>query len=172
MAAIYPLATTTVGSGGTASFDFQNIPNTYTDLMILISARDYGSGQAFVYHQIKPNNTTTNYTAKYLGHAAGSIVSYTESVFGLNILGYLPGSTETSMFAITKIYIPNYTSSNNKSISVENTYSLNATSTNVYWGITAGLWSNTSVIDRIVIAGTNSSYSFAQYSTATLYGIK
>ena len=34
-----PIATVTVGAGGAASIDFTSIPGTYTDLLVLISAR-------------------------------------------------------------------------------------------------------------------------------------
>ena len=38
-----PIYTQVVGAGGTSAVIFNNIPQTYTDLMLLVSARDNGS---------------------------------------------------------------------------------------------------------------------------------
>lgn len=169
MAAIYPIATTTVGSGGSASIDFSSIPSTYTDLMLLISTRNWSAGSDFTSPLIKFNNSTANYDLKYLGFAAGSAVSYNYAVFGANIIGYQPGGTSTAnSFMNTSIYIPNYAGSTNKSVSIDNVYSVNAATTGVYWGLSAGLWSQTAAINQLTLTHTN----FVQYSTATLYGIK
>ena len=37
------LASVTVGSGGAANIEFTSIPGTYTDLVMLVSLRDYDS---------------------------------------------------------------------------------------------------------------------------------
>jgi len=169
MAAIHPISTITVGSGMSAALDFNPIPSTYTDLLIVLSTRDGSTTAGFNSPTIKFNNSSANYNFKYLGFAAGGEVSYNYSIFGINILGYQPGSGSlANCFMNTSIYIPNYTSSNYKSIFIDNVYSLNATATNVYWGCSAGLWSQTAAINQFTI----SAGSFAQHSTATLYGIK
>lgn len=169
MAAIYPISTITSGSSMISAFDFTSIPSTYTDLLILLSTRDGSTTAGFNSPTIKFNNSSSNYDFKYLGFAVGGEVSYNYSTFGINILGYQPGSGSlANCFMNTSIYIPNYAGSNNKSIFIDNVYSLNATSTSVYWGCSAGLWSQTTAINQFTI----SAAAFAQYSTATLYGIK
>lgn len=169
MASIYPISTVTVGSGGSATIDFTSIPSTYTDLLLLISARDGQSGSDFVSPLIKFNNSTANYDFKYLGFAAGSDVSYNYSVFNANIIGYMPGSNTTAnYFMNTSIYIPDYAGSTNKSVSIDNVYSLNSTSASVYWGYSAGTWSQTAAINQLTLT----QLLYAQHSTATLYGIK
>ena len=47
MATMVKLQTVTVGSGGASSIDFTNIPQTYTDLKIVLSARTNRASQTF-----------------------------------------------------------------------------------------------------------------------------
>jgi len=83
------------------------------------------------------------------------------------MINTIPNATYTAnTFASAEIYIPNYTSSNYKSLSVDFVGENNATTSYQYF--TAGLFSNTSAITSLVIDGTD---NFVQYSTATLYGI-
>ena len=167
MANMIPISTVTVGSGGASTIDFVNIPQIYTDLKIVISARSSASG---VQERFKAvfNGSTSDYTLRWLGNAAGSAVSYTRTDFGDNQLNYMPGSTATtSTFGNAEIYITNYTSSNFKSISVDGVMENN--STTVYFGLLAGLWSNTSPITSFTISA---GQPFVQYSSATLYGIR
>ena len=68
---------------------------------------------------------------------------------------------------IRAIVRTNYTSSNNKSISIDNVTETNATNNEM--AIIAGLWSNTAAITSIKL--TPDSGSFATNSTFTLYGV-
>lgn len=167
MANMIPISTVTVGSGGASTIEFNNIPQIYTDLKILLCLRSSASGTQERFRATF-NGSTSDYTLRWLGNAAGSAVSYTRTDFGDNHLGYMGGASSTSnTFNNTEIYIPNYTSSNNKSISVDNVMENN--SSTVYFGLLAGLWSNTSPISSFIITG---GQPFVQYSSATLYGIR
>jgi len=167
MATYKLISSTTVGSGGAASIDFTSIPQTYTDLVIKVSARCTAGG-AFAGLVIAPNGNTTNYTLRWLGDAGGAAVSYTQAAFGYNHLFYIPASAATSnTFGNGEITIPNYTSTNNKSISADGANENNATA--IYQGMSAGLWSNTAPITSVTLT---TGGSFVQYSTATLYGIR
>jgi hypothetical protein len=85
-----------------------------------------------------------------------------------DILG-IPAATSTAnTFGNVAIYIPNYTSSNNKSISVDGVGENNATT--AFADLYAGLWANSSAITSITLYNIIS--DFAEFSTATLYGIK
>jgi hypothetical protein len=77
------------------------------------------------------------------------------------------GSTANT-FASGEIYIPNYAGSTNKSISADTAGEANTTV--AYAQISAELWSNTSAITSITIYSNVG--NLAQYTTATLYGIK
>jgi hypothetical protein len=160
------IATVTVGSGGASSIEFTSIPGIYADLAVKISARSNWSNAVNadgVY--IKPNGSTSSRTAIRLygsGSAAGSDTN-------ANPIAFTNASSTASTFGNAEIYIPNYGGSTNKSMSVDGVSETNATTT--YAGLGAFLWSNTAAITSLTLAPENGT-SFAQYSTATLYGIK
>lgn len=160
------IATVTVGSGGAANISFTSIPQTYTDLVIKVSARTNWSNSVNADGiNIRPNGSTTNRTARRLygsGSAAGSDTN-------INPIAASNASSTASTFGNAEIYIPNYTSANNKSISIDGVSETNGTTT--YAGFSAFLWSNTSAITSLELHPENGT-SFDQYSTATLYGIK
>lgn len=150
-----------------ASVTFSNIPQTgYTDLKLVISARtSQATGGAWGDLAIKFNNSTANLTARYLygtGSAAASATGTTIDVHGTT------SSNTASTFGNVEVYIPNYTSSNFKSISIDDVTENNATSSLTF--LNAGLWSNTAAINEIAIYSPNS-YSILQYSTFSLYGL-
>lgn len=157
------IATTTVGAAGTNTIEFTSIPQTYTDLLIKLSSRPT-TGAAGGDLSIGFNSSTSSFTSRYLLGSGSAASSSTGTV----LVGLVGSTTTASTFASTEIYIPNYTSSNYKSYSVESCEEANATL--AYMAILAGLWSNTAAITSIQL--TNARPTFAQYSTATLYGIK
>jgi len=156
------ISTVTVGSGGAASIDFTSIAGTYTDLQIVLSVRSTGSTNREVY--IRPNGLSTNLTARYLEGSGASAYSGTIAGF----VGTACSSAGTSnTFSNISIYLPNYAGATNKSYSVDSVEENNATT--AYQDIVAGLWSSTAAITSIsIVLGAS---SFAQYSTASLYGI-
>jgi hypothetical protein len=166
------IATVTVGSGGAADITFSSIPATYTDLNVLASTRSTGDQASVNYCQLRLelNGNTSNYSDRLLygigGLGAGSL-SYTNAY--VTWAGASTDSTATaSTFSNVSIYIPNYASSNNKSISSDGVTESNAT--NSILTLDAGLWANSSAITSLKF--TLETGNFAQYSTATLYGIK
>ena len=157
------IATVTVGSGGAATMTFSSIPQTYTDLKLVISAR--ADTTAFV-GNIKFNNSSANFSRRTLVDRDGNAESYNasdNSAFVINQSAYT-----ASTFGNSEIYIANYTGSNNKSFSSDGVNENNATG--IFLQLLAGLWSNSAAITQIDLSP--SSGNFVQYSTATLYGIK
>ena len=163
------IADYTVGSGGAASIDFSSIPATYTDLCIKASLRDTNAG-SHIDGGLKFNDATTNYTwRRLLGAGSGTPSSATDATSPL-IYGWIhngAGST-SSTFGNIEIYIPNYAGSINKSVSIDAVDENNGTT--AYADLTAGLWANTAAITKVSLITTGT--LFAQYSTATLYGVK
>jgi hypothetical protein len=160
------IQTVTVGSGGASSIQFTSIPQTYTDLYILISCR---TNRADVkdYIAIRPNGSTTSDTSKTLSGDGSSASSDTESAV---ILVTTTGNTATaSIFGNAEIYFPSYASTSiKKSLSMNGVGENNATESRIQ--NSNGLWDATSAItsiDLVPFIGT----LFSQYSTATLYGI-
>lgn len=168
------IATYTVGSGGIASIDFTNIPSTYTDLVVKISPRstgNYGTGFTEVDDvRLRFNSSSSAiYSSRRL---AGSGSGTTSTAFPNEVYlerFYTVGSGSTAnTFGNLEIYIPNYTSSNHKSISAESVGENNATA--AWMNFLAGIWANTSAITSISFSLING--NFAQHTTAHLYGIK
>lgn len=151
----------TVGAAGASSVTFSGIPQTgYTDLVIKASARCAGSATAFF---ITFNGSSANLSGIYLTGTGASAVSGPINPFGrTNYSG-----TTASTFSNNDIYIPNYTSSNFKSFSVDGVQEDNTTT--AYSSLVAGLWSNTAAITSITLAP--SSDTLVQYSTFYLYGV-
>lgn len=160
------LATVTVGAGGSATIDFTNIPQTYTDLVLKVSARGtVNTASSGHYYTINLNGSTTNKTQIYFQGSGSSSGSGSTSSFTT----YMdPSEYTASTFSNAEVYLPNYTGSNYKSMSVDVVMENNATE--AYNTFYAQLWSNTAAITSITL--TPGGGNFAQYSTATLYGIK
>lgn len=171
MANTYSLITSiTVGSGGASTVDFTSIPQTYTDLMLVMSMRTDRSSVSD-YAAVSFNSSTSSFsllTATGSGTAV-SAASYTSSPDS-RIVGQVVGNTSTaSIFSSGYLYIPNYASSNNKSYSWDATRENNTAGAELSFG--AGLWSNTAAITSIAITSWGGA-TFLQYSSASLYGIK
>ena len=156
----------TVGSGGVSSVSFNNINQLYTDLKVVASVR----GDAATVAKectLSINGTAYNTSASYKElYGNGSTVS-SASYSGLYPF-YEDGSSATaSTFANIEFLIPNYTSSNYKSISADSAVENNSTTAaNV---MSALLWSNSAPVTSLTL--TPGSGNFAQYSTFELYGV-
>lgn len=162
------IQTTTVTSNGTASIEFSNIPQIYTDLILKCSLRDYGSNNQFTV--VFNNNTSSVYTQRNIWAENITITSQTKTPRANFYYDAIDDSTHTAnVFNSFEIYIPNYTSSNYKSASTE-VVSENNTAAKGIRILSADLFSSTSAITSIKINQPQS--GFSQYSTATLYGIK
>ena len=173
MANMIPISTVTVGSGGAASINFTSIPAIYTDLVLKLSARGAANFNPRNLYLNFNSDTGNNYLFRFLygsGSSAGSSNSSSEGFTNTAWVGYISGNTSTaSTFGNTEIYIPNYAGSAYKSISSDAVTENNATA--AYASLHASTWNSTSPITSIQLTCSNSE-NFAQYSTATLYGIR
>ena len=143
-----------------SSITFSSIPQTFTDLYLTLSLR---SGETGVTTATIDLNSTAP-TARYLRGNGATASSGTAPELLFN------GSTTTAnTFSNAGVLIPNYTSSNQKSGSVDLVVENNSASTSVYQYIYALLWNVTSAVTSITI--TDDYNQFVQYSSATLYGI-
>jgi hypothetical protein len=159
------LETITVGAAGASSVTFNSIPQTgYTDLVIKASIRTlYAGASEFV--SVYPNGSGSNGTRRAL-YGTGSAVG-SESAANIRF-DYFSGNTTTAnTFGSGEIYIPNYTSSNFKSFSMEGVAETNATA--VAMAMTAGLWSQTTAITSLQFVPGNG--NFMQFTTFSLYGV-
>jgi hypothetical protein len=167
MANMELITSVTVGSGGAASVTLPatgTIPQTYTDLYLVMSARSNRSGgQPADGFLIKPNNTTP--TIKYIsGEGSGTPFS------GTSYSGIVPTISATaSTFGSCSAYFPNYANtSNHKSFFVDDVSENNGSI--AYATLSANLYSSNSAITTIVVESINAA-SFVEHSTFYLYGI-
>lgn len=154
------VSTITVGAGGAASLEWTGIPQTGTDLLVVVSPRK-SSAQTEGDFRLRFNGSSSGYADKALqgnGSSAASTTYATTAVYA-----YQPGANATAnTFGNLSFYIPNYTSSVAKSISGDWVTENNATT--AYQVIAAYSWSGTASIASIVLTD-----GFVQYSSASLY---
>ena len=165
------IASVAVGAGGASSIDFTAIPATYTDLCVKLSTRRSDTTEGYLSLRFNANSGS-NYSNRTLRGTGTAASSSSDSSATFLDFWVIDGSGYTAnTFASTDIYIPNYAGSANKSVSAENVAENNATGS--YMQMTAGLWAQTAAINQITFYAAGApSGTFAQYSTATLYGIK
>jgi hypothetical protein len=152
-----------------ASVTFSNIPQTgYTDLKVVVSGRSTASA---VNDNLwmKFNGDNASYSERVLyGSGSAAASGNSSGNADTRYLAPIPGATSTSStFGNSEIYIPNYLSSNYKSVSLDGVAENNATA--AYSQIQAILWSNTAAISSIQFGLITGSY--VQYSTFSLYAL-
>ena len=165
----YTLIQKTTLNASAASITFSSIPQTFTDLVVKYSIRG-NNAQVYSGVSLKINGSTTTYSSREIsgdGASAGSATrtSLADGTFIYNAVG---ASATASTFSNGELYIPNYTSSNYKSISNDQVSENNATE--AYAGLTANLWSTTSAITSLQFVPVHAT-SWDQYSSFSLYGV-
>ena len=147
-----------------ASIEFTSIPQDGTDLVVQMSCASTTSNP----HGIRFNGSTTGYTFRILLNELGTVQTYTQAAYSLNgIFAFATFNSGATNPSSSAAYIPNYSGSQNKSVSVDAVNEANTAS--VVSGIVAGLWSNTSAITSlsVICSGGN----FAIGSMVSLYKI-
>lgn len=171
----YSIETYTVGSGGSSTITFSNIPSTYKHLQIRYMARDDRTGSSGDYLKITLNSdTNANYSSHMLygnGSAAGATADTSVSNMAI---GRIPTAGHTaSVFGVGVLDLLDYADTNKyKTLRLLSGYDTNNTGTEPgYLPFNSGSWRSTSAVTTITIApnvGTN----FVQYSHFALYGVK
>ena len=165
------IATQSVPAGsGSSSVTFSSIPNTYTDLIVKFSVRvERGVAMTPLWMRIN-SDTGTNYFMR-LGYGNGSATDSLNYNLGYLITGYVNAASSTgAVYTNGEICITNYTSSNQKAISIDIASEQDATSAIV--GFTAGIWTGASAVTSITFLEGNDNSNISQYSNFYLYGIK
>jgi hypothetical protein len=162
------IETKTLGTAA-ASIEFTSIPQTFTDLVLLLSLRGSVSGNANT-GALYFNSAATDSNARILAGDGGSAYAFDWLNQTYIRWGDSNGSTNiANTFASGQIYIPNYTGSQNKTILAESTTETNTTN----WGqgtITAGRSNKSAAITLINIYNA-SGENLVAGSTISLYGI-
>ena len=160
MANTHKLISSVTLSSAAANITFSSIPATYTDLIVKFSTKEATTGTWEIF--VDFNSTSSNQTCRVLRGSGGYGVS---SAATSNIKA--AGSVGVPPFSNAEMYIPNYASSNYKSVNINSVSEYNAAES--YQMLTAGLWSDTAAITSIKLR--LASGNIDTYSTAYLYGI-
>ena len=162
------LSTVTVGTDLPTQIEWTGIPASGKDLLILISARA-SNGNA----NVTLNGSSSSYAYRsLLGTGSSVSAGYGSSLSSLFIdFLYEPkdfnGTNNTlNYFSNSRIYIPNYSGTNTKSLSTESTMEFNSQES--YMSMNAGGWSGTTAVSSIQLKVSGSG-TFNQYSSASLY---
>ena len=154
------VSTVTVGSGGAASIEFTNIPQTGKDLLVLLSGRGNSNNTALIRFN---SDTGNNYDSKLLRGSGSTADSPGNTSADAFYLFPIPDSNYTSnTFGNAAITVSNYISSVDKSCSADGVQENNATSSRQ--AILAGKYATSSAITSVQLVA-----DFVQHSTASLY---
>ena len=156
--AITLISTVTVGAGGATQIEFTNVPQTFTDLLIVTSLRD---GSLYSDQYVAMNGDVESSIRRLIG--SGSAAS--SNTTSIHLRGDFAAQTANT-FGNAQIYIANYTATGAKSVSIDYVNENNATAAEQ--GLTALKSITTSPITTV---GVGYNGTLQQYSSATLYGI-
>lgn len=162
-----PIYTQTVSSG-VGSVTFNNIPQGFTDLKLVVSSR--GASANFTDVLPLAVNGSYNLSSTWM-QSYNSGASSDRTVTANTYTTYIrePSSTATAnTFSNTELYFPNYTSGSYKSFVINDTAENNSIG-NAFVRIGAGLYSNTNPITSLSFTISNG--AIVQNSTFSLYGI-
>jgi hypothetical protein len=165
------ISSTTIGAGGAANIDLTSIPQTYTDLLLLVSIRGNG-GASYRNVPLRVNNDATLlWQQRLLGGdgSTASSASYSATNGSDMVWGLVADSIPTAnAFTSVQYYFSNYASTTiNKAVSFEGVAENNASTASLR--IASAVWYSNNAISRITL--TPETGSWIQYTTATLYGI-
>ena len=167
MANTYTLIEAKTLASSTASVTFTSIPQTFTDLLVKLSVRQDGANAGLF---LRPNSSTSNLTHRKIIGDSSSATSDSGSI--IFILCNFSSSTSNT-FTNSEVYIPNYTSSNYKSVSADSVVENNTTSAGLaFVGLIAGLWSDATAISSLNFVPEGGGAQFVSGCTFYLYGIK
>jgi len=162
------IETKTLGTAA-ASISFTSIPQTFTDLYILVSGRSTRAANDSAI-KLTFNTSGGSYTNRRLLGNGATVSSDVQTSGGLAFAN-IPGAGNTSnTFGNLAIYIPNYTGSTAKSFSTDLVSENNSASTFVQLQLYASSWTETSAITTIDFVDWNA-VNFEAGTMISLYGI-
>jgi hypothetical protein len=170
MPSTYTLISSNVLSSSAASVTFSAIPSTYTDLVVRLSVRGDQSSAISDFTLRFNSDSGSNYSETRLLGFNGTNVLSDRLSSQTNIQNItVNGSTSTaSTFSNGEIYLPNYTSTTSKPISVFDVVENNSATSNQVLA-DAALYRNSTAISSMTFTANG---NFVSGSSFYLYGIK
>ena len=163
----YALASETVGAGGAASISFTNIPSIYSHLQVRFMTRGAGSSSR-INLNINGDTSSTAIWHSFYG-LSNSVAGYSIDTAYIQV-GSMPTSSQAANnFGVGVIDILDYSSTTkNKVVRSLGGHDLNGSGLVL---LNSGARYSTQVLTSITLTP-NSGDNFAQYSIASLYGVK
>jgi len=168
MANTFTLIASSSNFEDTTALTFSSIPQTYTDLMVILSVRGKGYNGSDM--SLRFNGSSANYVSRYFwkdgnSSSATSEIGGTTSAF----VGIIPGlQAGSNAYGMMSIYIPNYASGSlYKSLGIETISERNGNDQWLFIG--SSLWNDNSPITSLTVTCTQ---QYIGANTAHLYGIK
>lgn len=159
----------TIPNSSTTTYTFSNIPQTYDDLELWMSARNSANNAGG--YEVRLNGLGSGNTQLYLRNSNGSnIVSGYQGNTG-DFVHWCLNQDTASVFTTNTVYISNYSSTTYGKVMLARNggrYYYGAAG-NSQQGLNTGNFDTTSAITSI---GVGYSDAFAQNTVLTLYGIK
>jgi hypothetical protein len=169
--ATYTLISSNVLASSAASVTFSAIPATYTDLVLRCSLRNNISETYPALVRLTFNGDTSSlYSSTIIYGQDGSAGSFRESS-AARIGAYANNSANSTAntFSNVEIYIPSYTVSQSKVVSINEVAENNATTAAIIDAV-AGLYRSNTAITSLTLTSRDTS-SFVSGSSFYLYGI-
>ena len=167
-----PIYTQTVGSGGAAVIAFNNIPQGFTDLKLVMSLRSTATGSltgGFADGSyVAVNNDLTNVSWTFM-YASTTTTNTSRGTNSIPYLGPINGAgTTASTFSSCEVYFADYTNAFSKQMKVDVAAENNSASNYFVSNLAILHGRNNPITSLQVYSGEG---SWAQHSTVTLYGI-
>jgi hypothetical protein len=164
-----PIYTATVGAGGVASVTFNNIPQGFTDLKLVISAKTNWASNNWDDLVVRFNDTTSGYSENsvFVVNSVTPISGQASNVTYAQV-GWSANTNFANVFSNSTTTITNYTNGNAKNVMTDTAIE-GATATTVM-GFISYVWNNTAPITKMTFSSLNSA-TILQYTTITLYGV-
>jgi len=145
------------------------IPQTYNDLVVVVSGRTTRTGNNVSTPTLNINSDPANHSSRilYTDPSTGSFaISNLSYIHG----SYIPTASATAnTFGSTSFHIPNYTLSTTKTVSVDGVAENNGQSVTA---IVSGLWTGTSPVTSVTVGVVPGEGDFVAGSTISIYGIR
>lgn len=156
----------TLGSN-TTSVTFSTISGTFTDLVLICSARSATAAVSDTYLMTLNGDTGNNYSrTRLLGNGSTATSGNRSSAPNIDFEGMAGANASSGTFMTARVQLQNYSNA-----TTYKTCLVRGDDANNYVLATVGLWRSTSAITSITLA-TSSGAQFVTGSTFTLYGIK
>lgn len=158
-----------IGSDQT-SILLDNIPNTYTDLLISVSVRTNQAGSPWVFGELGINGQSQAFN-QFGKNLAGRQNGSNPEPFSAAPRYYASTASATSnTYSNSQIYIAGYTGSASKAVSIDSVSEDN-TPDGGFRLLHSGLWDSSEVITSIELFPRAGYGAWASRSSVTLYGI-